>query len=96
MPRGGAREREREAARLREMADGMKGQARLENLDIYQVEKEKLTKKGEARIYTYWHASWREGEKVRNVYLGSIAKLTREEALEKARELKAEALGIDF
>ena len=92
----GARERENEAARLRELADGMKDLARLEDLSVYQGEKVKTTTKGEARTYVYWYASWWDGTRARNVYIGSAAKLTREEALEKARKLKAEALGLDF
>jgi hypothetical protein len=39
-------------------------------------------------------ASWREGGKVRNVHLGSCKKVDHETALQKARKLKAEALGI--
>jgi len=39
-------------------------------------------------------ASWREGERVRNVHLGSCTKLDEETALQKAREMKAEALGL--
>jgi hypothetical protein len=39
-------------------------------------------------------ASWREEGKVRNVHLGSCEKLSREDALQKARKMKAEALGI--
>jgi hypothetical protein len=39
-------------------------------------------------------ASWREGGKFRNVYLGSSQRMSREEALEKARALKREALGL--
>ena len=92
----GAKERLQEAIRLEEKAKDLKPKARLEDLDVYQVAKKKRTTKGKARIYTYWHASWREGAKVRNVYLGSAKKLTREEALEEARRMKAEALGIDL
>jgi len=39
---------------------------------------------------------WREGGKVRNVHLGSCEKLSREDALQKARKMKAEALGISI
>jgi hypothetical protein len=39
-------------------------------------------------------ASWREGGKTRNVYLGSSQKMSREEAQEKARAMKREALGL--
>jgi hypothetical protein len=38
-------------------------------------------------------ASWREGSRVRNVHLGSCRKVSRDQALQKAREAKAEALG---
>jgi len=31
------------------------------------LQQEKRTKNSEAMIYTYWHTSWREGAKVRNV-----------------------------
>jgi len=55
--------------------------------------KEKSTKKG-SREYAYWMTSWREGGKIRNIHLGSCEKLSREDALQKARKMKAEALGI--
>ncbi|MDD3565966.1 MAG: hypothetical protein PHN90_09910 [Methanothrix sp.] len=76
-------------------AEDLKPKARLEYLSVYQVTKEKPTAKREARTYTYWHASWREGDRARNVYLGSVAKLSEEAALAKARKMKAEALGLD-
>jgi hypothetical protein len=88
-----------EAQRLQEDADKalvesevLKLQARLEDLAIWGMEKTKSTKKG-AKTYTYWMVSWREGEKVRNVHLGSSRKMDAEEALQKARKMKAEALG---
>lgn len=57
------------------------------------MEKAKETK-AEAKTYLYWMASWREGDKVRNVHLGSCKKVDHEEALQKARKLKTEARGI--
>jgi hypothetical protein len=39
-------------------------------------------------------ASWREGGKVRNVHLGSCRKVDHVEALQKARKMKAKAIGI--
>ena len=39
-------------------------------------------------------ATWREGGKTRNVYLGSSQKISREEAQEKARAMKREGLGL--
>jgi hypothetical protein len=92
----GAMEREEEARQLRDEADDLKPKARLEDLSVYQVEKVKATAKGEARTYTYWHASWWEGDRARNVYLGSIAKLSEEAALAKAQKMKASALGFDL
>ena len=92
----GAMEREEEARRLRDEVENLKPKARLEDLSVYQVEKVKTTAKGEARTYTYWHASWWEGDRARNVYLGSVAKLSEEAALVKARKMKAEALGLDL
>ena len=92
----GAMEREEEARQLRGEAEDLKPKARLEDLSVYQVEKVKTTAKGEARTYTYWHASWWEGDRARNVYLGSGAKLSEAAALEKARKMKASALGFDL
>jgi hypothetical protein len=37
-------------------------------------------------------ASWREGKRIRNVYLGSSLKMSLEQAHEKARKMKAMAL----
>ena len=73
-------------------AQVLKLEARLEDLQVWEQKRVKDTKKG-AKTYTYWIASWREGKKIRNVYLGSSNKLSREQAQEKARALKREALG---
>jgi hypothetical protein len=40
----------------------------------------------------YWMASWREGGKTRNVHLGSARRMDAEAALQKARQMKAEAI----
>lgn len=71
-------------------------QARLEDLNVWVMEKVKTTKKGNA-TYGYWMASWREKDdynKVHNVHLGSCKKMDKETALQKARKIKAEALGL--
>ena len=78
---------------LKAEAEDLKGAARLEDLHLWQMEKVKSTKKG-SKTYHYWMASWREGDKVRNVHLGSCKKVDHEAALQKARKMKAEALGI--
>ena len=91
--RGKARTLEDRAASLQAEAEALKGAARLEDLHIWQMEKAKTTKKGKT-TYGYWMASWREGDRVRNVHLGSCAKVDREAAMQKARKMKAEALGL--
>ena len=57
------------------------------------MEKVKSSKK-DSRAYYYWKATWREGSHTRNVHLGSCAKMDADVALQKARAMKAEALGI--
>jgi hypothetical protein len=74
-------------------AEALRLQARLEDLDVWEMEKVKQTKKG-SKTYIYWMASWREGDKTRNVHLGSTRKMDSEAARQKARRMKAEALGV--
>ena len=88
-----ARELTSHADMLKAEAEALKGAARLEDLHLWQMEKSKTTKKG-TRSYFYWMASWREGGKVRHVHLGSCRKVDAETALQKARKLKREALGL--
>jgi hypothetical protein len=68
-------------------------EARLEDLHVWEQRKVKEFKAG-PKTYTYFMASWREGRKLRNVYLGSSQRMSREGAQEKARALKREALGL--
>ena len=72
-------------------AEALKLQARLEDLTVWEMEKVKESKKG-CKTYTYWMASWREGDRTRNVHLGSARKMDAEAARQKTRERKAEAL----
>ena len=65
-------------------AEALKLQARLEDLTVWQMKKVKESRKG-SKTYTYWMASWREGNKTRNVYLGSARKMDAEAARQKAR-----------
>jgi hypothetical protein len=58
------------AAKRLFQAQTQKLEARLEDLQVWEQRKVKDTKKG-AKAYTYYLASWREGGKLRNVYLGS-------------------------
>jgi hypothetical protein len=89
-----ARAREARAAELRKQARELAGHARLEDLTVRQEPLVKRTKKGERREYHRWVASWREGGRYRKVYLGSCRKLSHEDALRKARRMKAEGLGV--
>lgn len=89
-----ARKLQAEANKLKAEAEALKGTARLEDLTAWKMVKEKSTKKG-SREYAYWMTSWREGVKVCNIHPGSCEKLSREDALQKARKMKAEALRID-
>ncbi len=73
-------------------AEALKHQARLEDLTVWKMEKVKQSRKG-SKTYTYWMASWREDGKTRNVHLGSARKMDAEAARQKARKMKAEALG---
>jgi hypothetical protein len=74
-------------------AEALRIQARLEDLNVWEMEKLKESKKG-SKTYTYWMASWREGDKTRNVHLGSTRKMDAEAARQKARKMKAAALGM--
>jgi len=88
-----ARELEGRAEELKVKAEALKGAARLEDLQVWQMEKTRTTKKG-SKTYHYWMASWREGGTVRNVHLGSCRKMDAEAALQKARKMKAGTLTI--
>jgi hypothetical protein len=82
------RTREEEAKRLEGEAADLQELARLEDVTVWVMDKTKTTKAG-SKAYKYWMASWRENGRVRNVHLGSCRKVSREDALKKAREMKA-------
>jgi hypothetical protein len=60
---------------------------------VWEMEKVKESKMG-SKTYTYRMASWREGDKTRNVHLESTRKMDAEAAGQKAMKMKAEALGM--
>ena len=91
--RGKACTLEGQADSLKAEAEAMEGAARLEDINLWQMEKTRTTKKG-TQSYLYWMASWREGGKVRNVHLGSCRKVDHDTALQKARKMKIEILGV--
>ena len=88
-----AKELQVKADKAQAQAEALKLEARLEDLSIWVQKKVKSSKKG-PKTYSYYMASWREGDKVKNVYLGSSQKLSRDAALQKARALKRKALGL--
>ena len=77
--------------RARASALKASGMTRLEDLSVYTLER---TRGKEKNIHSYWYASWRERDKVKNTYLGSCKKMDQYAAWKKARALKAQALGI--
>ncbi len=81
----------REVAQIEAAALQRSGRARVEDLSVFRVKKE--TKKG--KKHEYWHAAWMIDGNVRNMYLGSCKKMSQEEALERARAMKNEELGIE-
>jgi hypothetical protein len=83
-----AKKKAAEAQRLREEIRKLEDQARLEDMTVYPAAYTKTNKKtGERREYLRWRCNWREGGKLREVYLGSCSKMTKEEAEAKARRL---------
>ena len=86
-------ELEGHAHELKAEAEALKKAARLEDLNLWQMEKTRTTKKG-TQSYLYWMASWREGGKVKHVHLGSCRKVDHETALQKAKAMKVAVLGI--
>jgi len=81
------------AAKRLSQAQAQRLEARREDLHVWEQRKVKQSKTGQ-KAYSYFMASWREGGKLKNVYLGSSQKMSREEAQEKARAMKKEALGL--
>ncbi len=86
-----SRIRQDESNRLKAESEALKDQARLEDLHVWKMEKAKQTENG-PKTYAYWMASWRDGDKTRNVHLGSCGKMSHAEASQKARAMKAKAL----
>ena len=86
-------EKKAEAGNLLGQARDLEQVARLEDITVWEDCIVKQAKKGE-RKYGRWLAGWREGERVRKVYLGSCKKMSHDEALEKARTMKAEGLWV--
>ena len=87
--------RQDRAKELTEEAKELQNRARLEDLSVRQVDYWKDTKRKGRQNYPRWVCSWQEGDKIITKYLGSSRKLSKDGALQKAKAMKAEALGID-
>lgn len=87
-----AKVRLEKAKELMEQARVLQENARLEDVSVRQVDYWKKTKKGD-RNYPRWVCSWQECDKIITRYLGSCKKMSQPEAEQKAKRLKAEALG---
>ncbi len=79
-----------ERNKLLSEATALKPFARLEDTSVFKVEKPVRKK----MVQSYWFSSWAVNGKRRNVYLGSCASMDADTALQKARKLKAEMLGL--
>jgi len=91
---GLAEKKANEAKKLMEEARRLQERARLEDLKVVQEPLTKTTKKGERREYLRWVCYWREGGRLRKIYLGSCKKISQVEALAKARKMKSTFLQI--
>jgi len=89
-----AKERRAEAERLRSKAQELRPRARLEDLSVHKTYVPKKLANGTTKQYPVWRCSWRSGNRTINKHLGSCSKMTEDQALEKARKLKAEFLGL--
>ncbi len=78
---------------FKEKAAALNSAIRLEELSVFIY-----TKNKNGKVYSYWKAEWRGSDgKMKQVHLGPAQgkrSLSEEEALAKARELKAEDLGL--
>jgi len=81
---------EEDKSRILAEAEALRPLARLEDISIFKVKKPARKKK----VQLYWFTAWGVGGKKRTVYLGSCTSMDAEAAMQKARMLKAEALGL--
>jgi hypothetical protein len=54
-------------------AEALKLQAKLEDLTVWNMKKVNQGREA-CKTYTYWMASWREGDRTRNIHLESTRK----------------------
>jgi hypothetical protein len=63
-----------------------------ENPRVWKRSVIRRNKKGDEKTYYRWYCSWYDGNKTVTKYLGSCSKMSKTDALEKAKSLKRETL----
>jgi hypothetical protein len=71
------------------------GQSRRHDISVFRIEKIVRKGRGKDRFNGYWYAAWVRCGISRNVYLGNCDKISMEEALEKAKRIKAADLKLE-
>lgn len=91
---GMAEDKRSEAKMLLKRAEDLRPEVRLENLTVYQTNVQKKLADGRTKHYPVWRVSWRSGSKTTVKHLGSCSKMTKDQAMVKAKKLKADFLGL--
>lgn len=88
-------EKKAETEKLRAEALELDDKARLEDTSVFQEPYVRTNKNGGRKEYLRWRCSWMENGKSHKVYLGSCRTMTGEQALNRAKEKKAKAFGLE-
>lgn len=91
---GMAEDKRAESKRLNQKAVDLWPEFRLANLNVYQANIQKKLADGRTKHYPVWRVSWRSGSKTIVKHIGSCSKMTEDQAMVKAKRLKADFLGI--
>jgi hypothetical protein len=85
--------RQEELHRLENLVEDFTKTAALEDITVRIQVLRKKTKHG-MREYLQWMATWRVRGKVKNTYLGMCSNISEQEALRRAKDIKARSLGM--
>jgi len=86
--------RQNELRRLELLAEDFTQTAALEDVSVHISVLKKKTNHG-VKEYPQWVASWRIRGKVKNTYIGMCSKIDEQEALRRAKTIKARSLGLE-
>ena len=84
-----------EAEKLLAEAHKLDDTARLEDTSVSRESYSRTNRSGERKVYYRWVGAWRKNGHIHRVYIGSCNRLTKEQAIERAKEKKAKALGLE-